>query len=58
MDVIERFRRSESGATAVEYGIILAIIATFIIGSMVAFRDAVSNNFASIEEAIGEAIGA
>ncbi|MCB9811628.1 Flp family type IVb pilin [Candidatus Nomurabacteria bacterium] len=37
MKLINRFIKSESGATAIEYGLIAAIIAVAIIGAVSAF---------------------
>lgn len=56
MSLIQRFRQSKSGATAIEYGIIIGIIAAFIIGSMVMVRTGVENTFGRIEEGVDTGI--
>lgn len=40
-----RNRNSERGATAVEYGLLIAVIALFIIGGMVLLSDQISALF-------------
>ena len=57
MSLIARFRRSTSGATAIEYGLILAIIAAFIIGSMVAFQTAMADTYSTIEDGVAQGTG-
>lgn len=34
IDLVRRFRRDESGATAIEYGMIAALIAVVVIGAL------------------------
>ncbi len=43
-----RFARNESGATAVEYGLILALIAVAIIGAAGALGTALSGQFTAV----------
>ena len=42
-----RFLRDESGATAIEYGLIAALIATALISGMTAIGEAINNNMDS-----------
>jgi pilus assembly protein Flp/PilA len=41
--VLARFLRSESGATAIEYGLIMTLIAIAIIGVLIALGSNISN---------------
>jgi pilus assembly protein Flp/PilA len=43
-----KFTRNESGATAIEYGLIAALIALIIIGGVTAVGSSLSTTFASI----------
>nr|WP_267887689.1 Flp family type IVb pilin [Maricaulis salignorans] len=52
MKMISRFFKDESGATAIEYGLIAALIAVVIIGAVTALGTELSGNFAAITAAI------
>jgi pilus assembly protein Flp/PilA len=54
---IARFARDESGATAVEYGIILAMMFLVILSALMAFGEATSNLFNMTMTALRAAIG-
>ncbi len=45
-----RFMKDESGATAIEYGLIAALIAVAIIGAVTAVGTGVSTNFQTIAD--------
>ena len=45
---IMRFVREEEGATALEYGLVAALIAAAIIGAVTALGTSVSNTFANL----------
>jgi pilus assembly protein Flp/PilA len=47
---IERFARDESGATAIEYGLIVALIAVVIIVAVSTLGNSMSGNFNSIND--------
>ncbi len=49
---IKRFLNDESGATAIEYGLIAAGIALAIIAAVNALGTALSSNFASISSSL------
>ena len=53
MKRIIEFLRSEEGATAPEYGLIVALVAVFIIGAVTALGGSVSDAFQAIADAIG-----
>ena len=47
-----RFIQAESGATAIEYGLIVALIAVFIIGAVAAVGTSLSTQFNSVATSI------
>lgn len=52
MSNITRFLRDESGATAIEYGLLAALIAVVIIGAVTALGTALRSRFSAITSAI------
>lgn len=48
-----RFVRDESGATAIEYGLIAALIAVVIIGALELLGTNLSATFSSVASAVG-----
>ena len=50
---VSRFVRNDSGATAVEYGLIAALIAVVIITGATALGTALNGKFQSIATAVG-----
>ncbi|MBM4295070.1 MAG: Flp family type IVb pilin [Deltaproteobacteria bacterium] len=53
MERIKRFFKDESGASAVEYGLLVALIAVVIIGAVTALGGAISGQFTAASTAIG-----
>jgi len=53
MERIKNFFKDESGATAVEYGLMVALIAVVIIGAVTALGTAVNGKFQTAAETIG-----
>jgi len=51
-DFAKRFLQAESGATAIEYGLIVALIAVFIIGAVTAVGTSLSTQFNSVASTI------
>ncbi len=51
--LIRRFRRDESGATAIEYALIASIISIVIIGGSGSIRSALRTTFNTIADAVG-----
>ena len=58
MNTIARFMNDESGATAIEYGLIAALIAVGIIAAATALGTSLSNLFGEIETKLDGAIPA
>ena len=51
--LINRFLIDESGATAIEYGLIAALISVVIIGGVTAVGSALTTTFTSVATALG-----
>ena len=49
MKLFARFAKCESGATAIEYGLIAALIGVAIITAVTATGDGISNTFNNVE---------
>lgn len=54
---LSRFRRDDSGATAIEYGIILALMFLVILGALQAFGGSGSGIFNTAMNALRAAMG-
>ena len=52
MTKFARFLRDESGATAIEYGLIVALIAVVIIGAVTAIGTTLNGTFTTVEESL------
>ncbi|HUO88376.1 MAG TPA: Flp family type IVb pilin [Rhizomicrobium sp.] len=52
MTAIKNFLRNESGATAIEYGLIAALIAVVIIGAVTAVGTSLNTTFGSVSSAV------
>lgn len=55
MSIFKRFMEGDSGATAVEYGLITALIAVSMIAGLGAFSDALNNVFGIVTNTIKNA---
>ena len=53
---LERFSRDESGATAIEYGLIAALVSMAAIASMRGLGESLSNLFTSVSGEIAGAV--
>lgn len=54
-NVIARFAKDESGATAIEYGLIAALIAVVLIGALTSVGGSAKTKFEAINTAISGA---
>ena len=52
---IARFLKDESGATAIEYGLIVALIAVVIIGAVTAIGGTLNTTFTTIDDKLQDA---
>lgn len=50
---LARFRKDEDGATAIEYGLIAALIAVVIIGALTTLGTNMSSRFETVASAVG-----
>ena len=50
--IFKRFRKNEDGATAIEYGLIAALIAVVIIGAVTVLGTQISASFKTIGDAV------
>ncbi len=55
MEKIKKFFKDETGATAVEYGLLAALIAVVIIGTVTALGQNLSGTFGTVSNAVGGA---
>ncbi len=55
---LSRFRRDESGATAIEYGLIAALIAVVIISAVTALGSTIKTKFNAVVTGMGGSAGA
>lgn len=53
--IFKRFRKNEDGATAIEYGLIAALIAVVIIGAVSFLGSEISKSFDAIGTAVSKA---
>ena len=49
---VSRFLKDESGATAIEYGLIVALIAVVIIAAVTTIGTKLNNNFSTVGNAL------
>jgi pilus assembly protein Flp/PilA len=54
---VTRFLKDESGATAIEYGLIAALIAVVLVGALSAVGGSLSNAFNKISTSVSNATG-
>ena len=57
MKLFNKFRKDEKGATAIEYGLIAALISVVIITALTTLGGTLGSNFDEIEATISEAGG-
>lgn len=55
MKTIKAFFEDETGASAVEYGLLVALIAVVIIGALTLLGQSISNTFTSVSGAVSAA---
>ncbi len=52
MNMFSRFVKDESGATAIEYGLIAAIVSVGIIAALGSVRDSLKDTFTSVSDGL------
>ena len=57
MNILAQFAKDESGATAIEYGLIAALISVVIVGALVAVGQNLNTTFTTIQTKLSGAGG-
>ncbi len=52
-NLFSRFAKDESGATAIEYGLIAGLIGVVVIGAVTTLGTSINNKFSTIGSALG-----
>lgn len=52
--LVTRFQKDESGATAIEYGLIAALIAVVIIAALTAMGDSLTAKFEAVNDGLNQ----
>ncbi|GHC67740.1 Flp family type IVb pilin [Limoniibacter endophyticus] len=55
MNFLQKFLKDESGATAIEYGLIAALVSVAIIGAVTTLGDKLGETFGFISDELGKA---
>lgn len=55
LGIFRRIRRDENGATAIEYGLLAALIAVGIIGAVTSLKDGLVGTFGDVSAELGAA---
>ena len=53
-NLLNRFAKDESGATAIEYGLIAALIAVVIIGALTLVGTSLNSKFKAVSDELGK----
>ena len=56
-NLLNRFAKDESGATAIEYGLIAALIAVAAVGVMSSVGDSLTGTFTSVDTRLQAGVG-
>ena len=57
IDILKKIRKDESGATAIEYGLIAALVSVAAIGALTAMGGSLNTMYQSVSNAITAAVG-
>ncbi len=57
IDNLKKIRKDESGATAIEYGLIAALVSVAAIGALTAMGGSLNTMYQSVSNAITAAVG-
>ncbi len=57
IDILKKIRKDESGATAIEYGLIAALVSVAAIGALTAMGTSLTTMFTTISTAVAGAVG-
>ncbi len=57
INILKKIRKDESGATAIEYGLIAALVSVAAIGALTALGTSLDNMFNTVATALQAAVG-
>ncbi len=57
IDILKKIRKDESGATAIEYGLIAALVSVAAIGALTAMGGSLSTMFQAVSDSLTTAVG-
>ncbi len=57
IDILKKIRKDESGATAIEYGLIAALVSVAAIGALTAMGTSLTTMFTTVSTALASAVG-
>ncbi len=57
IDILKKIRKDESGATAIEYGLIAALVSVAAIGALTAMGNSLNQMFTTVSGALSAAVG-
>ncbi len=57
IDILKKIRKDESGATAIEYGLIAALVSVAAIGALTAMGNSLTTMFTTVSGALATAVG-
>ena len=57
IDILKKIRKDESGATAIEYGLIAALVSVAAIGALTAMGNSLTTMFTTVSGALAGAAG-
>jgi len=57
IDILKKIRKDESGATAIEYGLIAALVSVAAIGALTAMGNSLNQMFTQVSNSLSAAVG-
>ena len=57
IDILKKIRKDESGATAIEYGLIAALVSVAAIGALTAMGNSLETMFQAVSNSLTTAVG-
>ncbi len=57
IDILKKIRKDESGATAIEYGLIAALVSVAAIGALGTMGTSLQTMFSTVSAALAKAVG-
>ena len=57
IDILKKIRKDESGATAIEYGLIAALVSVAAIGALTALGGSLQTMFTAVSDSLLTAVG-